>query len=347
MKRKFKKASEIKVGVVGYGGAFNMGKSHLDQMKMAGMTPCAVCEIDKSRLEVASRDFPGIETYTSLTTMLKKSDVNLIVIITPHNLHAKQALQCLRAGKHVVVEKPMAMTTAECDAMIAEAKKRKLVISTYHNRHWDGCILGAVKKIKSGAIGDIIRIEAHMGGYGLPKDWWRSSRSISGGIMYDWGVHLLEYSLQLIDSDISEVSGYAKTGFWANQTAWKKDTNEDEGHAVVRFKDGKWLTLTITSIDSFPKDQDRGQLEITGTKGTYVMSGGSWSLRGVDGSEKIAISGRNPPGQQEKYYKNVANHLVKGTKLVISGEWARRPIHILDLAVKSAKLGRALRAKYK
>lgn len=74
--------------------------------------------------------------------------------------------------------KPMAMTTAECDRMIAEAKKQKLVISTYHNRHWDGCILTAVRKIKEGVIGDIIRIEAHMGGYGQPKDWWRSNKAI-------------------------------------------------------------------------------------------------------------------------------------------------------------------------
>lgn len=344
---KFKKASDIRVGVIGYGGAFNMGKNHLNEMKAAGMTPAAVCEIDKSRLKVAETDFPGIETYTSIDTMLKKSNVNLIVIITPHNLHAKQALQCLKAGKNVVVEKPMAMTTAECDAMISEAKKRKLVISTYHNRHWDGCILAAVKKIKSGAIGDVVRIEAHMGGYSLPKDWWRSSRSISGGIMYDWGVHLLEYSLQLITSDITEVSGYAKSGFWANQTKWKKDCNEDEGHAVVRFKDGKWLTLTITYIDSFPKGDDRGQLEITGTKGSYTFNGGTWTLRGVDGTDKIVVTGKNPQSEGHKFYKNVANHLSKGTKLIITGEWARRPIHILDLAVKSAKLGKALPAKYK
>jgi scyllo-inositol 2-dehydrogenase (NADP+) len=345
--KKFKKASEVKVGVVGYGGQFNMGKGHLNEMKAAGMTPTAVCEIDEERLDVAETEFPGIETYTSLTAMLKQSDVNLIVIITPHNLHAKQALQCLKAGKNVVVEKPMAMTTAECDAMIKEAKKRKLVISTYHNRHWDGCILGAVKKIKSGAIGDVVRIEAHMGAYGKPGDWWRTSRSISGGIMFDWGVHLLEYSLQLIKSDIVEVSGYAKSGFWANQTKWKKDCNEDEGHAVVRFKDGKWMTLTITQIDSFAKGADRGQLEITGTKGTYIMNGGTWEMHGVDGADKIVMSGKNPKGEQHKYYKNVANHLVKGTKLVISGEWSRRPIHILDLAVKSAKQGKALPAKYK
>ena len=175
--KKFKRAKDIRVGVIGYGGAFNMGKAHLNEMKGAGMTPVAVVEIDRSRLKVVKEDFPGIETYSSVAAMLKKSDVNLVTLITPHNTHAKLALQCLKAGRSVVCEKPMAITTAECDVMIATAKKKGSVLSVYHNRHWDGCILRAVKEIKKGVIGDVIRIEAHMGGRGKPGNWWRTSRS--------------------------------------------------------------------------------------------------------------------------------------------------------------------------
>ena len=68
----YTKASEIKVGVVGYGGAFNMGRAHLNQMKTAGMTPVAVTEVDPTRLKVAETDFPGIETYATVDEMLKK-----------------------------------------------------------------------------------------------------------------------------------------------------------------------------------------------------------------------------------------------------------------------------------
>ena len=345
--KKFKRAKDIKVGVIGYGGAFNMGRAHINEMQKAGMTAVAVVEIDKSRLEVAKEDFPGIETYTSVATMLRKSDVNLITIITPHNTHAKIALQCLNAGRHVVCEKPLAITTAECDKMIAAAKKNKVVISTYHNRHWDGCILLAVKKIvKQKVIGDVIRIEAHGGGYGMPGPWWRSSKSVSGGILYDWGVHFLEYSLQLIDSEITEVMGLAKTGFWASKCSWKSDTNEDDALAIVRFKGGRWLTLHMSQIDSMPK-HDRGMLEITGTKGTYIMGGGDYKLVRQTAKGPKEETGPVPPGEGWRFYQNVADHLVKGTKLVISGEWARRPIHILDLANRSAKQGRAIAAKYK
>jgi len=340
----FKKAADIKVGCIGYGGAFNMGKAHLNEMAKAGMTPTAVAEIDTARLAVATQDFPGIQTYASVAGMLKKSDVDLLAIITPHDTHARLALQCLKAGRHVVCEKPLAITTAECDLMIRAARQRKLVISTYHNRHWDGHILEAVKRIRAGALGDLVRVECRMGGWGKPGDWWRSSRSISGGILYDWGVHLLEYALQVIDDGMVEVSGYSHSGFWSGQTKWGKDGNEDEASAIVRFKKGCMLNLRISNVEANPKP---GIVEFVGTKGTYVMDFGGFDLIAPSaGGDTVVTRGRNPPGEGWKLYQNVADHLVKGTPLVITGEWARRPIQILDLANRSARLGRALRAKY-
>jgi predicted dehydrogenase len=276
--------------------------------------------------------------------MLKKSSVNLVVLITPHNTHAPLAIKCLKAGRHVVCEKPLAITTTEVDAMIAAAKNAGIVLSTYHNRHWDGCILDAVRRIKKEkAIGDIVRIECHMGGYSQPGDWWRSSKSISGGILYDWGVHLLEYSLQLLQGNLTEVSGYAHNGFWSSKTKWKTDTIEDEGFAVARFDSGQWLTLCITHIDSKGKD---GWLEITGTTGTYVMEGGGYKLIRKHHGTTLTEQGPSSASEGKKYYQNIASHLTKGTPLVITPEWSRRPIHILDLAVQSAKKGRALPAKY-
>jgi predicted dehydrogenase len=321
-----------------------MGRAHLNEMKKAGMTPTAVVELDEKRLEAARQEFPGIETYASTREMLKKSKVDLLAIITPHNTHASLALQCLKAGRHVVCEKPLAINTAECDAMIAAAKASKVVLSTYHNRHWDGCILEAVQRIvKDKAIGEVFRIEAHMGGRGKPGDWWRSSRTISGGILYDWGAHLLEYSLQLIDAKIVEVSGFVHNGYWADQTKWKKDTNEDEASAIVRFSNGACLNLNISNLDSNPK---RGMLEITGTEGSYVMDYGWFEVIRRDGARVLTERGNSPASQGERFYANVAAHLTQGERLVISGEWARRPIHILDLAARSARLGRALKPAY-
>ena len=341
--KKYQRASDIKVGVVGYGGAFNMGRVHLEEMQKAGMTPTAVAEIDPTRLTVATQDFPSIETYSSLTAMLQASEVDLITIITPHSTHAPLALQALKAGRHVVCEKPMAIKTAECDAMIRAARKSRVVLSTYHNRHWDGAIMNAVQQIGSGIIGEVVRVEAHMGSRSQPGEWWRTSKSISGGILYDWGVHLLEYSLQLIRSDIVEVAGFARRGYWAPHTKWKKDTNEDEAFATVRFKSGQWLTLLISALDSNPR---RGFLGVTGTEGSYVLDWPFNEYFRQEGGQTTTRKFKNPAGEGWRYYQNIAEHLTKGTELVITPEWARRPIHILELADRSAQKGVALKARY-
>jgi len=337
------KASDVKVGVIGYGGAFDMGKGHLNEMAAAGMTPTAVCDLDPKRLRAAEDDFPGIETYTSPAAMLKKSAVNLLAIITPHNTHAALALQCLRAGRHVVVEKPFAITTAECDRMVAAARKHRRLLSTYHNRHWDGCILRAVKAVRAGNVGEVVRVEARMGAWGAPRDWWRTSKSISGGICYDWGVHLLEYTFQIITAGIVEVAGFAKRGFWAAKSKWKADTNEDEGFLVVRYANGAWSSLRISHIESNGKP---GWFEITGTKGSYVFDYKTYTLIRHRAGATVTEAGANPPSEHQRFYDNVAAHLTKGAPLVISPEWARRPVHVLDLAGRSAKAGKALAARY-
>lgn len=346
--KNYKKPEDITIGVIGYGGAFNMGRKHLEEARKAGMTPVAVCELDPERLKVAETDFPGIGTYSSVEEMLERSQVELIIIITPHNTHAKLAVQCLEAGRHVISEKPLAITTEECDAMIAAAEKAGVMLSTYHNRHWDGCILEALDRIKNQKqIGDIYRIEAHMGGRREPREWWRDSKSISGGIQFDWGVHLLEYSLQLLDGEITEVSGFAKKGYWKDKSKWGDDANEDEGFLTARFSDGAWLTLSNTCLDVNPKGTDRGALEITGTEGSYILMMKDYQVITPTGDGMNVVKGKNREGEQEKFYGNIADYLTGEAALVITPEWSRRPIHILDLAEKSVAAGRAMEAKYK
>ncbi|MEM7681435.1 MAG: Gfo/Idh/MocA family oxidoreductase [Planctomycetota bacterium] len=353
--KRFKNRQDIRVGVVGYGGAFNMGRAHLREMKRAGMTPTAVCEIDPDRLAVAHKDFPGIETYPSLSAMLKQSDVDLVTHITPHHLHYPLAAQCLRAGKSVITEKPFVLTTAQADRLIKLAKEKRLLVSTYHNRHWDGWILRARKQIvERNAIGDAFRAEAHFGSYRMPGDWWRTSKSMSGGVLYDWGCHLLEYILQVIPDPIVEVSGYAKNGYWASQAPkdfrWRNDMNEDEATAVIRFAGGQVATLRVSSL----ADPNQPPLAFYGTKGSYSVNrfhapkteNKAWTLRKADRKGVLQEThGKEPASKGHLFYDNIAGHMTGQEKLVITPEWARRPIHILELAGKSAKAGKAMRSK--
>ena len=333
----------MKCGVIGYGGQFNMGRHHLAEMRTAGMVPAAVADVDPVRLKIAAEDYPGIETYRSVDEMLKRSDVDLVSIITPHNTHADLAIRCLEAGKHIVCEKPFAITTDECDAMIAAARAGGLTLSTYHNRHWDGCILHALRTIRSGVIGEVVRVEAHFAGWHNPGDWWRASRSISGGVLYDWGAHLVEYTLQIVDSDVVEVSGATRSGVWASQTVWKDDTIEDEGFVFVRYRNGVWSSMLVSHTS--PRTYD-SWIDITGTKGSYSFDHGIWTLVVPGNGTTVTTTGKNPESEGWRYYQNIAAHVGKGDDLVITPEWARRVIHIIDLACKSAETGTSLNPKY-
>jgi len=322
-----------------------MGKYHFDVARRVGMTPVAVAEPLVERRRAAHQENEGIQTYSTISAMLNKTDVNLVCVLTPHNMHGRQALQCMRAGRHVICEKPFAITTRECDAMIREARKKDLFLTVHHNRHWDGAILQAVKHIRENkTIGDVFRVDIRAGKYGRPEDWWRSSKSMSGGILYDWGVHLLEYALQILDCDVLEVSGFAQNGIWRKQSKWGKDANEDEAAATVRLRDGSMISLNFSALEL---NQKSGNVEFTGTRGAYVLNGQSYEMIQQKGKRRVVTQGQCPPDEWIRFYENVTDHLVKGSKLVITPEWARRPVHIIDLAGQSAKLGRALRTKYR
>ncbi|MEM6315001.1 MAG: Gfo/Idh/MocA family oxidoreductase, partial [Planctomycetota bacterium] len=324
---------EVRVGVIGYGGAFNMGRQHLTQCRKAGMVPTAVCDPDPERRTQAEADFPGIATYDSVDRMLADDGADLIINITPHNLHFKLARQCLKAGKHVVNEKPFVLTTADADKLIKIADDGKLLLSTYHNRHWDGRILRGVREIvEKQTIGRIHRIDMHMGGHDAPRDWWRSRKSVSGGILYDWGVHLLEYAFQLMPGKLTEVSGFKREGYWSQHTktpGLADDHIEDEAHAVLRFDDGAMIHLSISHLRS---DPPANVIEVVGERGSYGMHWENWQLRKVGRGGKIKeTTGKHPRAQGHRFYENVAAALAGKEPLIITPEWARRPIHAIDL----------------
>jgi scyllo-inositol 2-dehydrogenase (NADP+) len=342
-----KAAADIRVGVIGYGGRCLMGKIHLTDMRKAGMTPAAICDTGAAQRNKAREDWPGVAVYADVATLLRKSDANLIVIITPHKTHYRLAMQCLKAGRHVVLEKPFAIRLAECDRMIAAARKRGLMLTTYHNRHWDGCVLGALRHIRKGQIGALVRVNVDARAPGLPDARWRWSKSISGGLLYDWGVHYLEYALQLIDSDLVEVAGFAARGTLAVRSPWKDDTNEDEASIVARFANGVVLNLTMTGLDPTPPDPNAPIFRLQGTRGHYAFNLLRWELkRARPGGRLLVESGPSPATRWDLFYRNIAAHLVDGEALVITPEWARRPIQILDLADQSARRGKALQARY-
>jgi len=169
-----KKSQVIRVGLIGYGPAFGMGKYHADYMaETSGLETVAVADINPKALRQARQEL-GEEILT---------------------FHAKLAIQCLQAGKHVVVEKPMCLSYREAEKMMQAARDNDCMLTVFHNRRWDGDYVAIKKAITDGLIGEVFHIEAYMGGWSKPRDWWRSDKKISGGAFYDWGAHYLDWVL--------------------------------------------------------------------------------------------------------------------------------------------------------
>jgi len=329
----------IRGGVIGYGAAFNMGRSHLKWMAAAGLQPTAVCDADPGRLQDAAKDFRGIETYTGVAEMLRKSPVDLVTVITPHHTHAALAVQCLEAGRHVIVEKPMCITVAEADRMIAAAQKSGVMLSVFHNRRWDGDFKALRDIIGRGLIGDIFHIEAFSGGYADPGTWWRADKRISGGIIYDWGAHFVDWILNLVPAEMESIMGY-----FHQDLVWKDATNEDQAQAIIRFANGAVADLQCSQVAFCGKMKWR----ILGAKGCICdgrREGHFLVTTEVQGL-RAEIEVKHQSTNWDAYYQNIAGHLLRGEELAVTAEQARRVIQVLEGAEKASKAGKTIKPKY-
>jgi len=320
----------IRSAVIGYGGAFNMGRGHANWMNEAGMQTAAACDLDPARMEAARRDFPGIRTYTDVAALLRDKEVDLCVVILPHNVHAEVSIQCAEAGKHVVVEKPMCISVAEADAMIAAARASDVMLTVFHNRRHDGDFLAIKEVVTGGLIGDVFQIEAGGGGYGHPGKWWRADKRISGGAMYDWGAHFMDWILNLLPAKMTGVNGYFQKRVWLDAT------NEDHVRATVRFDNGATADLELSHLNRAPRPRWR----ILGTKGAIVDEGGDAFTMHV-GYEGHAATVRVPYKKTDwgAYYRDIVAHLTQGAELDVKPEQARRTIAVFEAAERSASSG--------
>jgi len=320
----------IRCAVVGYGPSFNMGKAHCNYiLNTPGLELFAVCDVDERRTRAAEKDFPGIETFTDLDELLEE-DFDLVTIVTPHNTHAPLAIRSLEAGKHVITEKPMCITVDEATRMIEAAERNGRMLTVFHNRRWDGDFLALKDILRKGLIGRVFQVEAFAGGYGHPGKWWRSDKRISGGAMYDWGAHFIDWILNLIPEKIEGIVGFSQ------KLVWKDVTNEDDVRAIIRFESGTVADFQLSSIARVGKPRWR----ILGTKGGVLDIGEQFQvstfLRGLPAEVKVKYQ-KTEWGQ---FYRNVADHLLRGKELAVKPEEARRVIAVMETAEKSWKSGR-------
>ncbi len=187
--------------VIGYGG---MGTWHTQfALKSDVVELVGVYDINPERNAKAVEN--GIFAYESLEAVLADPKVDIVTIATPNDVHKEIAVKALDAGKNVICEKPVAMNLAELDEMIEAANRNNRIFSVHQNRRFDTDFL-AIKELKeSGKIGEFINYESRvLGSRGIPGDW-RKEKQHGGGMVLDWGVHLIDQTLQMFTEKIDRI----------------------------------------------------------------------------------------------------------------------------------------------
>lgn len=339
---------EIRCAVVGYGAAFNQGRSHARQItETPGLRLTAVCDMDPARVAAAQAEFPDLAGFTDVQAMIAAGVADLAAVVVPHRFHAPVSLTCLRGGLHVVVEKPMALTIAECTAMIEAARAAGRMLTVYHNRRADGDFLTLHDLIvRQGLIGDVFQVEYYSGGYGQPGGAWRADKAISGGAFYDWGAHIVDWTLGLMQDGNAAARMESVTGFF-HKRLWHDVTNEDQVQGIIRFAGGRSADVQQSNISLGPKPRWR----ILGTKGAILDQGDRARVRGQERGAfrvRVPLAGHVAEFQvpyrdrdNASFYAAVLAHLTAGAPVPVAPESARRVIAVLELAERSSASGQA------
>ena len=339
---------KIGVAVVGYGG---MGGWHTDRIrKMDRFTLTGVWDIDPARLAVARER--GIRAYASFAEVLADPDVSLVVVATWNDVHKPLCIEAMRAGKNVISEKPVTLSTADLDEMVSVAEETGKLFTVHQNRRWDDDFVTMKNIVEKGLLGKVFRIESRVqGSRGIPGDW-RKEKGHGGGMVYDWGVHLLDQALTLNDTN-PLVSVYAHLTNITNVEC------DDGFYTELRFADGLSYAVEVTTNNFITLPR----WYILGENGSAVIE--DWDLNGkmtlVHDWDKIdsvpvkagtGITKTMAPrtdetihdeplplvhGRWESYYDNIYEVLTSGAQQTVTHRQMRRCLRLIEAIFRSAQ----------
>src|SRR4051812_27717134 len=280
----------IRYAVVGLGRAgWDIHVSQLRGREDARIV--AVVDPLPERRDPAAAEF-GCRAYESLAKLLKKcDDVDVVVIATPSATHASDTKKSFKAGKHVVVEKPMAVTVAEAEGMIGAADDTGLKLFVHQNYRFFPEFQHMRDVIRSGAIGRVYHIRNYLSQFFRRDDWQTLSKN-GGGLLNNWGAHFVDQILQLIGGKVIQACGDLQ------QIASAGDV-EDQVKAFLRFDNGATADIEISNAQNVAMPLPKWIM--CGTHGTMTGDGQRFIVRWFDPAQAPPLTVREGAAKDRKY----------------------------------------------
>jgi predicted dehydrogenase len=346
----------IRLGILGYGPYGGMGLHHgLAAQATDGVELVAVCDSDPGRLKAAEESFDGLRTSVSFDDLAADEDVDAVVIATPPVTHCDLALAMLRAGKHVVLEKPMCLTLDESDELLGVAEEQGLMLTVHQSRRFDADFVTVRRLVAGGALGEVFNVETFVGGFEHPCRAWHSEVSVSGGAIYDWGSHHLDWILQLMDGFPVALSAHG------HKRVWRDVTNLDQVRVRLAWEDGREAEFLQSDVAGVR----RPKFFVQGTKATLAgwyrpllferLEPGVGYIgehtHHAEAPVELLVARYEPgtgltetrvphaPVRRYEFHRNLADHLEFGEPLAVTPESVRKVVVLLEAAQRSTDGG--------
>jgi predicted dehydrogenase len=356
--------NEIGVGVIGFGLAAKVFHCPF----VSAVPGLRLRAIVQRKGDEAATAYPEAEVLRSVEELLGKAEIGLVVVATPNETHFGLAKQALEAGKHVVIDKPFAGTSAEARELIALAQTMGVVLAPFHNRRWDGDFLTVKKVLAGGKLGRLVTFESHFDRYRpMPREnTWKEAANAANGLLMDLGPHLVDQCLALF--------GAPKTVTASVRTDRDETAIEDAFDIALGYElDGRgliaWCRSSMVACDASPRFLLHG-------------TGGSFKKYGLDPQEPALVAGGKVPamgsaevwleedrahwgtltvapvlaepgklettvmmteaGDYRNYYANVRDAILGEGELAVPSEAGFEVLRILELARESSREGRTI-----
>jgi predicted dehydrogenase len=332
-----KPPAEIRVALIGFGDA-----GRLIHAPLISSTPGLTLAVIGSRQGIsAASAYPGVAVLPDWLAAARHRDADLVVIATPNDTHAPLAEAALRAGKHVVVDKPFTVTLAEARALAATAAAAGRELSVFQNRRWDSDFLGIARELAAGRIGEVVEFRSEISRFRPEiRDRWRERAGPGSGIWYDLAPHLVDQALVLfgppetVQADLQvQRSGGSTIDWFQSLLGYGRrrvilTSSSMAADAGMRF-------LVRGTTGSLTKR--RGDLQDDHLADVLILVAG-------EGAEPIEITA--PAGNHLSYYMALRDALRGDRKLPVTPAQATTLMAIIEAGMQSSDEGRVVRPGY-